>query len=69
MRVLRRLGSILGCLEEFRTDLGTSWEYLGPSGMVLEASWSRLGTSWVVLGRHVGVMRVSCRYLVPDVKS
>ena len=73
MGVLRRLGSILGCLGEFRAVLGASWEYLGPSGrrlgVVLEASWSRLGASWGVLGRHVGVLGASWRYLVPDFQS
>ena len=52
MGVLGRLGSIFGCLGEFRAVRGASWEYLGPSGrglgVGLEASWSRLGD---VLGR------------------
>ena len=57
MGVLGRLGSILGCLGEFRAVLGPSWEYLGLSGerlrVVLETSWDglggvlgRLGASW-----------------------
>ena len=60
MGVLGRLGSILGCLGEFRAVLGASWEYLGPSGrrlgVVFEASWrrpgavlARLGPSWSVM--------------------
>ena len=63
MGVLGRLGSIFGCLGEFRAVRGASWEYLGPSGrrlgVVLEASWSRLG----------GVLGASWRYLVPDFQS
>ena len=63
MGVLGRLGSILGCLGEFRAVLGASWEYLGPSGrrlgVVLEASWSRLGGVLGRLGPSWGVMWAS----------
>ena len=80
MGVLGRLGSIFGCLGEFRAVRGASWEYIGPSGrrlgIVLEASWSRLGDvlgrlgpSWAVLGRHVSVLGASWSYLVPDFQS
>ena len=73
MGVLGRLGSILGCREEFRAVLGASWEYLGPSGrrlgVVLEASLTRLGGFWAVLGRHVGVLGASWRYLVSDFQA
>ena len=63
-----RLGSILGCLGEFRAVLGASWEYLGPSGrrlgVVLEASWSRsggvLGRLGTSCGRLGSVLEVSC---------
>ena len=75
MGVLGRLGSIFGCLGEFRAVRGASWEYLGPSGrrlgIVLEASWSRLGgvlgISWAVWeaswGRLGGVLGASWRVL------
>ena len=63
MGVLGRLGSILGCLGEFKAVLGASWEYLGPSGrrlgVVLEASWSRLGDVLERLGPSWGVMWAS----------
>ena len=63
MGVLGRLGSILGCLGEFRAVLEASWEYLGPSGrglgIVLEASWSRLGGVLGRLGPSWGLMRKS----------
>ena len=71
--VLRRLGSIPGCLGRFRAVLRAfsgcleaSWSLLG---VVLEPSWGRLGASWVSLGRHVGVLGASWRYLVPDFQS
>ena len=68
MGVLGRLGSIFGCLGEFRAVRGASWEYLGPSGrglgIVLEASWSRLGGVLGRLGASCGnlggVLKVSC---------
>ena len=63
MGVLERLGSILGCLGEFRAVLGASWEYLGPSGrrlgVVLEASWRRLGGVLGRLGPSWGVVWAS----------
>ena len=63
MGVLGRLGSILGCLGEFRAVLGASWDYLGPSGrrlgVVLEASWSRLEDVLERLGSSWGVMWAS----------
>ena len=46
MGVLERLGSILGCLVEFRAVLGNlepSWGCLGNILGVWEASWGRLG--------------------------
>ena len=73
--VLRRLGSILGCLGRFRAVLRASWEYLEASGrrlgVVFEASWSplgdvleRLGSSWGVMWasweRLGSVLEVSC---------
>ena len=69
--ILGRLGSILGCLSEFRAVLGASWEYFGPSGkrlgVVLEASWIRLGDvlgrrgpSWTSRGRLGSILEVSC---------
>ena len=61
--VLKRLGSILGCLGEFRAVRGASWEYLGPSGrglgIVLEASWSRLGSALRRFGPSWGAMWTS----------
>ena len=67
MGVLGRLGSILGCLGEFRAVLGTSWEYLGPSGrrlgVVLEASWRRLGDVLGRLGPSWGAMWASWEHL------
>ena len=61
--VLGRLGSILGCLGEFRAVLGASWEYLEPSerrlGIVLEASWSRLGNILKRPGPSWGVIWAS----------
>ena len=61
--VLGRLGSILGCVVNFKTVLGASWEYLEPSGrhlgVVLEASWSRLGDVLERLGSSWGVMWAS----------
>ena len=63
MGVLGRLGSILGCLGEFRAVLGASWEYFEPSGrrlgVVLKASWSRLGGVLERLGPSWGVMWAS----------
>ena len=60
MGVLGRLGSILGCLGEFKVILGASWDYLWPSGrrlgVVLEASWSRLWGRLGGLGPSWGVM-------------
>ena len=63
MGVLGRIGSIFGCLGEFRAVRGASWEYLGPSGrrlgVVLEASWTRLGSVWERRGPSWGVMWAS----------
>ena len=63
MGVLKRLGSILGCLGEFSAVLGASWEYFGPSekrlGFVFVASWSRLGGVLGRLGLSWGVMWAS----------
>ena len=60
MGALGRLGSILGCLGEFRAVLEASWEYLGLSGrrlgVVLETSWSRLGDVLERLGPSWSVM-------------
>ena len=61
--VLGRLGSILGCLGEFRAVLMALCGYLGPSGrrlgVVLEASWSRLEDVLERLGSSWGVMWAS----------
>ena len=59
--VFGRLGSILGCVGNFRAVLGASWEYLEPSGrrlgIVLEVRWGRFGAS---CGRLGSVLEVSC---------
>ena len=53
-----------------KSCLGGVWEASwGRFGGVLEPFWGRLGASWVLLGRHVGVLGASWRYLVSDFQA
>ena len=65
-----RLGSLSGCVGNFRAVLGASWEYLETSGtrfgVVLEASQSRVGGALERLGPSWGlgsVLEVSCAWI------
>ena len=43
-----------------------SW---GRLGSILDPSWGPLGASWVLLGRHVGIMGASWKYLEYDLHA